>query len=185
MGFEKLVDVLLQFVDLFRFWTISRAGNVIVIFTLGKVTRTLHPGKGWFKTGLFLKAPFNIEQDEQVSTREDNFVVSNQDLMTSDGRTVRVSGSFRLQILGDKADIWLTELGDENMATPSLCRAAIGETILRRTYEELMTKDELKDLRQEILDRARKELNRYGYKIWDFWWIERTSGKTYRLITGE
>lgn len=185
MGFEKLIDVLLQFIDLFRFWAIAREGNVIVIYTLGKVTRILTPGGGWWKTGLYLKAPFAIEDDVEVSTREDAGTMGNQDLMTSDGKTVRVSGGFRFQILPEKADIWCTTLGDERTAEGMLLRAAIAETIIRRTYEDLMSEDELKGLKQEILERARKDLNRYGYKIYDFWWVERTAGKTYRLITGE
>lgn len=185
MGIEKLVDVLLQFIDLFRFWAVVKEGNVIVIYTLGKLTRTLTPKAGWFKSGLYFKGPLNIEQDTEISVREESFVVANQDLMTSDGRTVRVSGCFRLQILPDKANIWDTTLGSETQALPALLRAAIAETLLRRPYEDLMATDELKELKQDILERARKELNRYGYKIYDFWWIERTSGKTYRLITGE
>lgn len=156
-----------------------------MIFTLGKLTRVLFPCKGFFGTGLYLKAPVNIQTDEEVSTKEDVGIVANQDLMTADKVTVRVSGTFRLQILPEKAHIWLTALGNEDQTVPALLRASIAETILRRTYADLMSTDELKDLKQEILERARKELNRYGYKIYDFWWAERTSGKTLRLITGE
>jgi regulator of protease activity HflC (stomatin/prohibitin superfamily) len=185
MGLEKLVDVILQFVDLFRFWTIVNEGNVNVIYTLGRITRILYPSKGWFGTGLYFKGPFKIEDDVDVNTREEAEVIANQDLMTSDKRTVRVSGAFRYQVVPEKAGLFLTSLGDEHTARTAYFRASLAETILRKTYEDLMSTDELKDFKQEILERSRAQLNRYGYKIYDFWWVERTSGATFRLITGE
>jgi hypothetical protein len=76
-------------------------------------------------------------------------------------------------------------LGDESGAVPTAFRSAIAETIVRRDLTDLLEVDEQKGLRQEILDRARKSLNKYGYSISDFKWVERTGAKTYRFITGD
>jgi len=185
--FDKLVELLINFVDLFRFWVIPvREGTLTVVYLLGNATRVIRPGEpGFFRTGLHLKWPLWIELEDNTSTRHELVTLWAQDLQTADGKKVRVTGFFRLSILPEKVVIWQTTLGDEDRAVSAALRSAIAETIIRRPLDDLLSVEEQKGLRQEILDRARKELNEYGYRIYDFKWIERTEAKTYRLITGD
>ena len=182
---DRLIDFLLNFLDLFRFFFAVKEGTVAVVYTLGRSTRIAGPHDGWFKTGLHLRAPLGIELEEDTSIREEIACFAGQDLQTKDDKKVRVSGAFTYAVVPEKVVIWQTILGDEGTALPTALRAAIGETIIRRDLADLMEVDELKGLRQEILDRARKTLNSYGYRITDFKWVERTEARTYRLITGD
>lgn len=182
---DRLIDVLLNFVDLARFWIVVGEGDRVVVYTLGRPTRLLAPGRGWLNTGLYLKAPLGIECDITTSVREEQYTLANQTLATRDGHVVCVCGSFRYSINPQDVITWQTTLGDENNAFPSAMRAAVAETIIRRPLDDLLDVDELKGLRQEILERCRRNLGRYGYKIHDFWWAERAQVRTYRLITGE
>jgi regulator of protease activity HflC (stomatin/prohibitin superfamily) len=183
--FDKLIDVLLQFLDLFRGWVIVRAGTVTVIYTLGRPTRVCRADDGWFNTGFHPKFCLGIDQEDDTSVREELWCMASQDLQTKDGKFVRVSGAFNFNIVPEKVVVWQTTLGDENGAVPTAFRSAIAETIVRRDLTDLLEVDEQKGLRQEILDRARKSLNKYGYSISDFKWVERTGAKTYRFITGD
>jgi regulator of protease activity HflC (stomatin/prohibitin superfamily) len=183
--FDKLIDVLLQFLDLFRGWVVVREGGVAVIYTLGRPTRVCRADDGWFWTGFHPKLCLGIDKEDDTSVRDDVMPLLSQDLTTCDGHKVRVAGAFTVAVDPDKIVTWQTTLGDEDRALPSSLRAAIGETIARRTVEELFSADELKDVRQEILDRARKSLNKYGYRIKDFQWIERIEARVLRVITGE
>jgi len=185
--FDKLIDVLLQFLDLFRGWVIVRAGTVAVIYTLGRPTRVCRSTDGWFWTGFHPKLALGIDKEDDTSIREEVVPLASQDLETADGHKVRVAGCFTIEIDGDKIVQWQTTLGDEDRALPTSLRAAIGETVIRRPRADLFSADadDLKGVRQEILDRARKGLNRYGYRITDFKWLERIEARAIRVITGE
>jgi len=54
MGFEKLIDVLLEFIDLFRFWQVVDQYEEGVVLRLGKYNRTLGPGIHWMLQALRL-----------------------------------------------------------------------------------------------------------------------------------
>lgn len=183
--FDKLIEFVISILHLFRFWTVAEVGSVVVIYTLGMPTRVAHPGGGWFGTGFFLKAPFNIETDRDTSVLEEILTFAAQDLTTRDGHKVRVAGAFTFSIAEDKAITWQTTLGEESIAQSSAFRAAIAEAVINRTLVELMNPDELKGLRQDVLDCARKQLNRYGYRITEFKWVERVEARVLRAITGD
>lgn len=183
--FDKLIDVLLLFLDLFRGWTVCQEGTRVVIFTLGRVTRVCGPKNGWFYTGFHPKLCLGIEKDTEVCVRDERFILTNQSLSTSDGKKVTISGAFTYAIRPDRVVEWLVECGDENLLLPASLKAAIAETLIRHSLTELLEKDELKDLRQEILDRGRKELKKWGYEVSDFKWIDRAEARIYRLITGD
>jgi regulator of protease activity HflC (stomatin/prohibitin superfamily) len=181
---DKLVDFVLSILDLARFWVIVRAGDVGVIYTFGKPTRVVGSTDGWFGTGLHLKA-FGWEQEDVTCVREEIWEAGNTAVTTADGKQVHLRGAFRWQILAEKAVTYQTTLGDEVRATSNAFRSAITETVVRRPLADLLDPGELRGLRAEILDRARKTLNPYGCKVHDFWWTERVVVRTYRLITGE
>lgn len=182
---DKLIDFVLSVLDLFRFWTVVTEGDRTVIYTLGRPTRLLEPSRGWFATGLYLKAPLNIETDTATSVREEIRGALAQDLVTKDGTRVHVIGVFRFQIVPEKVILWQVALGNEELAEQSALRGAVAEAIERHTYAELMDLDEQSGFKRFVLENIRRRLNPYGYKIYDFWFSERTSAKTYRFITGE
>lgn len=88
--FDKLIDVMLQFVGLFKFWVIMNPVQSGFVTTWGKVTRLIGNKDGWFGTGLHLKAPLGIEEEYSLSmsTRVDELAA--QTLVTKDGRNVIV-----------------------------------------------------------------------------------------------
>ena len=127
--FDKLIDFLLNILDLFRFWVVVREGNRAVIYTLGKPTRTVGPQDGIRGTGLHPKWPFWIELEDITSIRDDIYGVPNQSLMTSDGKLVHVRGCFRIQVLPEKVEVFQTTLGDEDQATTVAGQGAIADTV--------------------------------------------------------
>lgn len=182
---DRLVDVILKFLGLYRAWTIVTEGTRTVVYTLGRATRVCSHDDGWFWTGFHPIMPLGIERDEDTSIRDDWWPCANQALTTADGKKIHCSGSFRISVAADRVAAWQTTLGDESVAASTGLRQAVSLTVQHHTLAALTDPDELSVVRKEIVDRARKCLGRYGYRIHEFAWLDLVETKTYRFVTGE
>jgi regulator of protease activity HflC (stomatin/prohibitin superfamily) len=88
---DKLIDFLLNFLDLFRFWSVMKTEHAGFIRRFGVPVRDMHPGLNWLW-------PFNIETTSTVDMRLWADVLPAQSLRTSDGVefVVRLMVSYRV-----------------------------------------------------------------------------------------
>jgi len=177
---EKLVDFLLEFVDLFRFWVVIDYSEKGIVSTWGRLGREISSSDGWLSTGLHLIWPLGIEEAVTAGIQDEWENMSPQSLVTSDGQHVVVQGSFQYTILPEKVRTHVETLGEEDAARGGAMRAAVSLNVEARPYADLV--DDTKELRKAILASARGTLNPYGYKLKDFQWLQKTDSRTFRII---
>ena len=89
--FDKLVDVLLQFINLFKLWVIITDWEMGIIMRLGKFNRMAPPGFHW-------RLPFGIENTYYSNTNMMTRIVGPQSLTTRDDVSVIISVVITEQI---------------------------------------------------------------------------------------
>jgi regulator of protease activity HflC (stomatin/prohibitin superfamily) len=173
---EKLIQFLIDWISLFQFWVVIDVTERAYRYQFGKPIQYLEPG-------LHFMWPFNIDECITTSIQEEWASVPVQSLTTSDGVQVTVEGTFRHHVIADSEKIKThqVELGDEDEVTMNAFGAAIAYVVRASTLKTLHQTGVSEGV---ILDAARGFLNRYGYKISEFEWIQDASGKPIRLIQG-
>lgn len=180
--FDRLIDLLIQFIELFKFWYIVEDGEYCLVFTLGRATRERGARGGWFRTGFCLRLPLSIEEEYVVSIKREPHDTAITRITTKDGVLVNIAGVFWYSIIPDKIRNYLIELGDEDEALRSAAIAAIFDVAQAHTFQELHEKTE--ECEQEILLAVRKRLNHYGFKFYGFDMNEMVKSKAITLIGG-
>jgi len=106
-----------------------------------------------------------------------------QSITTADGHAMSIQGTFRYKVLSDDKDkllAFITECGENDNVINGGFEGAIA------TIAEISKRDEMIDPEKgaipSILDQARRNLNRYGLKIFEFQWVQKSVGRQYRVI---
>jgi len=178
---ERLFQLIVDFIHLFQFWVVIDAMERGIVYTLGRDGRYIGPRDGTFNTGFHWCAPFNIEMATTSSVQEDWSKLEVQSLITLDQFPVTVQGTFRYKVIPEEAKVRAhqVELGDDETSVPLAFQAAIGAAVTLVKKENL----ELEAIKEIILSLARKNLNPFGYKVFEFQWIQCSTGRQYRVIT--
>jgi regulator of protease activity HflC (stomatin/prohibitin superfamily) len=173
---EKLIQFLIDWISLFQFWVVVDVTERSWRYQFGKPIEYLEPG-------LHFLWPFNIDEAITTSVQEEWADVPVQSLTTSDGVQVSVEGTFRYHIVpeAEKIKTHQVNLGDEDEAVTLAFGAAVATVVRASSLADLHI---VGVSEQVILETARGFLNRYGYKISEFEWIQDASGKPIRLIQG-
>jgi hypothetical protein len=181
--FDKLIQLILDFIDLFRFWEVIDETEMGLVYTFGRDTRVIASRDGWFKTGLHLIAPFNIEAVTVVNIQTNWDSTVYQSLQTKDGHSVvcQVAYKYRLLAEKDKVRKFIVELDDETATRRLAMGAAVAAIVEVSTLSEVREATE-EGLNRAILELGRKELNPWGYKLFTLEWIQRTPSRTIRLM---
>ena len=181
---NRLVDLIVSFLHLFRFWFVVEPWEHAFKTTLGRDAGTLGKDNTEkdFSRGLNFRWPFNIDEVHYIDTLNETADLGRQDLTTSDGISVTVAGMFRYQIRADKIREFTYGLGDETTAIIDYLQAAVALVVETHPLEQLLDPEYV--LAEMILEEARKSLNKYGLKLHEFRWTQKTAARTYRLITG-
>lgn len=169
MGFEKLIDLIVQFLDFFKFCTIIDCYQKAVLLHKGSFRRVLGPG-------LHFYIPFCIQHTitERVvpSTRE----LCTQTLITSDAKPVAVGVVILFSIFDiEKATLEVNEVRE---AVDDACQATLAEAVLRTTYDELRAPEFWNKLEID----CRRKAKRFGITIETVRPHELAPTRTYRLI---
>lgn len=150
--FDRIIDIVLSALDLFRFWEVVDEDEGAVRLQLGRVKETLGPGLHW-------RAPLGIHQIRKMKVVPDTYNLSPQALSTKDGKQVAVSLVVQFQIADvRKALMEVTDL--EGVVKDSalgncaqLVQAHDWETVRSAEFAETLTKA------------ARRPAFRYGVEI--------------------
>lgn len=152
MGFERLFDIILQFIDLFRFWVVIDEFEEAVVLRFGRYHRTLGPG-------LHFKIPFEVEV-----ALADNVVVrtsgtSQLTLTLNDGVSVTVAVMTRWRIKDVRKVLLEVEGIDDVMR--DLTYANLSRVARQAKWEDLLKPE----WEEELNKMVRRKAFRYGIEI--------------------
>jgi regulator of protease activity HflC (stomatin/prohibitin superfamily) len=174
--FDKLIELAVQFMGLFKFWFILNPSMQGIVLTWGKLTRRIGSSDGLFGTGLHLKAPFDIEEVFTLSTaaRVDEFAA--QTLVTKDGRNVIVGVvvTYRVHDV-DKA---LNSVYQGFDAIQDAVQANVATAVITTNFADIPTMA----FADEVTAISRKKGFVYGFEIETVRLAEFAPTRTYRLM---
>lgn len=150
--FDRLIDLIVQFIELLKFWHVVDPYEEALVLRLGRLSRHLLCGFHWI-------IPFGIERvyDEHVVPTTHS--LGNESMTTKDGKSV----GFHAIVTYRVRDIekLLLEVEDGNHAVRDACCGEIGRVLRESTWDEICA--------PEILDKltaaARKRGFRFGVEI--------------------
>ena len=172
---DKLVEFLISILHIFKFWYVIEPFEAGHSFHLGYRGRPLTPG-------FHLIWPAYITTVRYFDTTDESTEVETTDLVTKDGHAVQVAGVFRYRIRAEKAWEFIVTLGDDSSAITDFMSMAVAEVVEGTTMSELFSSES--DTEDQVVEEARKQLNRYGFKILDFYWTYKTRpSRVIRLLT--
>ena len=150
--FDRLIDLLLDSLGLFKFWEVVEPFEEAVVTRLGKYHRSL-------EGGFHFVIPLAVEQvytDSVVPVTHD---LAPQSLTTADGRSVVVRAVITRSITDIRKAILECE-GVENVLVDSAV-GAVADAVRAHGWEDLSSKDFAKALTDEVRECARP----WGVKI--------------------
>jgi regulator of protease activity HflC (stomatin/prohibitin superfamily) len=167
--FDKLIDLFLQFIDLFRFFTVCNEFERGVVLRLGVYNKTLEPG-------FHLILPFNLDQViyDNIVPRTTN--LGAQGLTTQDGKTITLSAIVTAQI----RDIRKATLEVEHVDTALVdsCFATIGDLVVSHKWEDILKPE----FSEAITKACRRQAFKYGIEILRVQLSDLTPSRALRLF---
>lgn len=167
--FDRLIDLLVQFIELFRFWTVVDPYEEALVLRLGKLHRHLYCG--WH-----LIIPMGVERVLAEHIVPAVRVLENESATTSDGKSI----AFRAVATYRVSDIekLLLKVEDGNHAVVDACAGEVARVLRESTWAEIS--------QPEILDKvtaaARKRGFRFGVEIMSIQFTALTLCRTIRLM---
>ena len=146
MGLERLFDLLVEFIDLFRCWFIIDQYERGIVLQLGKFRREVGPG-------FHLMLPFRMDQVlvDNVVTRTAN--LRTQTLTTQGGKDVVLSPVLSYRIRDLKK--FMLEVEGAEHALADVTYGTIADMVRHSTFEDMLT--------DEWHDALYKEVRKQGF----------------------
>jgi len=168
--FDKLLDLVLQFLDLFKPFTVINEFEQGVLLRLGKYKRTLSSGFHWI-------IPFNVDNVlvDNVVPRTVN--LGEQGLTTLDGKSITVSAVVTAQIRDIRRALLEVEHVDE--ALMDSCYATIGDLIVAHDWDSIRTAE----FTETVTKACRKQAFRYGLEVLRVQFADRIPVRAFRLLS--
>lgn len=166
---DKLIDFLVGVLDLFRFWQVLNTYERGVQLRLGRMYRELGPGFHWIR-------PFRFDVVLLDNVVPRTTTLRTQNLMTSDGRAVGVTGVVTSSIKHiQKA---LLEVEGVDHALVDACMAGIASHVATTSWADLRTDD----LSDRLTKACRAQAFRYGIEIHRVQLADLSPAKAIRLM---
>lgn len=168
--FDRLVELIIQFADLFRFWIILDPFEQGVLLRLGKFVRVLEPGFHWVY-------PLHIDHVMFESVVPTTHSLGNESITTKDGKAV----SFHAVITYQVSDVEkaLLSVHDTDHALVDACRGEVARTLMAHTWEEII-QDGIYD---DLTKACRKRGWKWGIEIISVQLASLSLAKNIRLIS--
>jgi regulator of protease activity HflC (stomatin/prohibitin superfamily) len=167
--FDKLVDLLIQFLGLFRFWTIIKDWEMGIMLRLGRFHRMADPGFHW-------RWPFNIEECYYAPVNMMTRIVGPQSLTTKDGVSLIISVVITEQIEDVKK--FLVTANHGRSIVEDCTYGAVATVVHDKTWREL----EEMDLARTLEITVRRQAKKYGVDIVQLQLVDFTRSKSFRLM---
>lgn len=170
---DRLIDLLVSFLGLFRFWIVVEPYEQIVVTRLGPVHRVLET------SGFYWKMPFNIDREVGDIVVPCTHDMATQCFTLRDGTTVAVGPVITYKT--NDVEKLLMEADNAEAAVRDAARGTIRETLQPMTWEELLSSD-----LTEILTKAvRRTAWRWGVEVLQVSLADVCKVRVVRVITGD
>lgn len=168
--FERLLDIILQFLELGKIWTVLQPFERGVVVTLGRRVRDIGPGFNWLW-------PLGVDEVHRINVVPTTENLSLQTLTTKDGETVIIGITVTWEV--SNARKILLEVEDHNGVVLDTCYGQLGTVVRESTWEELGA--------PQFSDRActamRYRAGRSGIHIKGVNVTDLARCRTYRMVT--
>ncbi|MCE5292923.1 MAG: SPFH domain-containing protein [Nocardiaceae bacterium] len=171
MGFEKLIDLVVQFLEFFRFCTIIDCYERGVRLRFGKFVSELEPGLRW-------QWPFFIDNILNENVVPKLYQLFTQSIMTRDGVSVAAGAVICYQIRDIKKA--LLEVDTVANAIHDSCASTMAEEILAADWADVRAAG----FSDKLTAACRKRGFRYGVEVMSVRFNELAPVRNYRTITG-
>lgn len=168
--FDRLVDFIIQFLDLFRFFTVVPCYAGGVMLRLGKFNRMLLPGFHW-------KWPFRIEEALSTNVVPETMPVGPQSLTTKDGTSVVISTVVTFSIVDVKT--FLLGIEGAGQVIEDATYGIVAQFVMSHGWEELR---EGLDMANELTKAVRRHAKKYGVDVLTVQIADFTRSRSYRLM---
>lgn len=167
MFLEKLADLITSFWDIVSPFVVIYQYEGGVLLRFGLYKKTLGPGFHW-------KWPL-MEVVETARTVTTTIDLNSQTLTTMDGKQVVISSVIKYRVRDVKP--FLLEISEAEDALNDVSMGTIKTTVSNLNIDQL---DQIESL---SLEKVRKEVNQYGFKILSLTLIDCAQIRSIRLIT--
>jgi len=167
--FDRLIDVAMNFWQSLRPFFIVRAYEGGVLLRFGKYCKTLEPGFYW-------KWPV-VDEPIEFNACITTMRLPAQSLTTKDDVTVTVAAIVKYQIVDAKP--YALEIWDEHDVLADLTMGAIRKHVGASAYADLLANPP----EAEVVAAVRKEVNKFGFKIYAVTFTSFTRARPIMLMT--
>lgn len=149
---DKLIDFLIQCIELFKFWQVVHPYEAGVQLRLGKFRKVMECGFHWM-------LPFGIDHYLNETIVPTTHSLGDESTTSKDGKSV----GFHAVVTYKVRDIQKTllEVDDVNHAIRDACCGEIGRVMRESTWEEMLAEDIL----EKLTAACRKRGFRYGIEV--------------------
>ncbi len=144
---DKLIDFVIQFIELFKFWIVLHPYEAGVLMRLGKFRKVVECGFHWM-------LPFGIDHAITEHVVPTTHSLGDESTISKDGKSI----GFHAVVTYKVRDIQkaLLEVEDVDHAVRDACSGEIGRVLRESTWEEM--------LREDILDKLTAACRKRGFK---------------------
>lgn len=166
---DRLIDFVLDILDLFRVWTVIKPYEQAVVLRLGKYARTIGPGFHFI-------LPFNMHEVLKANVVPTTLDLGEQSVTTADGRSIVIRAYLTWSIFDVRK--LLLEVEDHEDALNDVASGYIAQAIAAADWDEVRQADFCNSLKPAIQRRARK----WGISVQNVQFSDCTRSKSLRLF---
>jgi regulator of protease activity HflC (stomatin/prohibitin superfamily) len=168
---DRLIDFLLEGLNLLRFWIVLNPYEAGVQIRLGKFKKVLEPGFHWL-------LPFGIDQTLHEHTVPRTHTLGDQSVTTLDGKGIGFQAVITYQVNDIKKA--LMDVEDSDHAIQDSCAGNIAHVLAGYTWADINGKfDEVMDA---VTKTCRARGWKFGLEIKSVQCATITTVRTYRLL---
>jgi len=167
---DRILDFVIQFAELFKFWIILEPYEAGVQTRLGKFVKVLEPGLHWL-------IPFSVDKTLHEHTTPRTTHLRDQSVTTTDGKQISFAAVITHQIHDVKT--CLLEVEDAEHAIYDSCSGAIAHELSNMSWAEVIEGDNATDRATKA---CRKRGFRYGIAVNSVQFATLALTKTIRLM---
>lgn len=167
--FDKLIDLVIQFIRLFQCFAVLRCYQGGVILRFGKLHRDAKIGFNW-------KWPFDIEEMIHTNIVTETMLVGPQSLVTKDKKHIIISTVVTFKV--DNPRVFLLEIEGANRVIEDSTFGEVSDWVTERTWDELVESD----VANKLSIKLRKRAKGYGVDVIRVQIVDLTESLSIRLM---
>lgn len=181
--FERLADLLIDFLGLFQFFTTVAPYEEAVVLTLGRYTRTIRSDDGWRmflilgpRTGFHLYFPFQVEEVYRENVALEGAFYTKMSLSTKDDEQICLDPLVSYKIKDVRK--FILEVEDAEVVLRAAVRGAISEAVMTSTWSEIRSPE----WREQLFKQCRRRAFAWGIELVQLDFSDLIKVKTINLI---